>query len=267
MCKGKEGIIIPRQARTKSRTKIYHIIWRGASRQEIFHDEEDCINFLNTIEKYQRKTKIRIYAWCLMNNHIHLLLREGNEPISDTMKRIGVSFVKYYNWKYRTTGHLFQDRFISENVESRSYLLTVVRYIHQNPVKAGMVEHPNEWKWSSSTSYLSERIHPPISLDREYVLHMFSKDLIIAKERFKAFNEKKNNDQCLDINKVRSRLTDDEARQTIKEIIGNIEIPHVKFLPRQQRNEILRKVKEIKGLSQRQAARIFGVSPNLVFKA
>jgi putative transposase len=65
---------------------------RGANRQEIFHDDEDCLNFLDFLYKYKLKTKVKIYGWCLMSNHVHLLLREGNEDISNTMKRIGVSF-------------------------------------------------------------------------------------------------------------------------------------------------------------------------------
>lgn len=94
----------------------------------------------------KKKSKYEMYAWCLMNNHVHLLLKEGIEPISTTMKRIGVSFVWYYNGKYNTNGHLFQDRFKSEKVESDQYLLTVIRYIHQNPVKAGIVKSVDEWK-------------------------------------------------------------------------------------------------------------------------
>ncbi|WP_280617153.1 transposase [Heyndrickxia oleronia] len=133
-------IKLPRGARVKSRSGIYHIMLRGVNKQEIFHDDEDCITFLDMINRYKEKAELTVYAWCLMNNHVHLLLKEGNEDISITMKRIGVSFVSYYNRKYETTGHLFQDRFRSENVESMRYLLTVIRYIHQNPVKAGMVQ-------------------------------------------------------------------------------------------------------------------------------
>ncbi|WP_152554768.1 hypothetical protein [Metabacillus indicus] len=69
------------------------------------------------------------------------------------MKRLGISYAKYYNWKYRTSGHLFQDRFKSENIENSHYLLTATRYIHQNPVKAGIVRFPSEWKWSSCSGY------------------------------------------------------------------------------------------------------------------
>ncbi|MEI2400828.1 transposase, partial [Paenibacillus phytohabitans] len=120
---------MPRKAREKSKTGVYHLIWRGANRQEIFHDDEDWIRFLDILKKYKLKLNLTIYAWCLMSNHVHLLIKEGDESISATMKRIGVSYAGYYNWKYRTTGHLFQDRFRSENVEDQAYLKTVVRYI------------------------------------------------------------------------------------------------------------------------------------------
>ena len=88
---------MPRRAREKSKSGIYHIILRGANRREIFHDDEDYMRFLETLEKYKKKTEIKIYGWCLMGNHIHLLLEEGNEEISITMKRIGVSYVWFYN--------------------------------------------------------------------------------------------------------------------------------------------------------------------------
>jgi putative transposase len=259
---------MPRKAREKSANGIYHIMIRGANRQEIFHDDEDCIKFLDTLKKYKMKTKMKVYAWCLMSNHVHLLLREGNEDISVTMKRIGVSFVFYYNWKYKTTGHLFQDRFKSENVGTEKYLLTVIRYIHQNPVKAGIANQADEWRWSSCPGYYGKNIYPKELLDCHYILKMFSVDIGIARERFKEFNERSNNDKCLDDNvNEKMRLSDEEARLQIRDLIGTMEIAQVKSLPRAKRNEVLRKVKGIKGLSLRQAARILGVSLNLIFRA
>lgn len=177
-----------------------------------------------------------------------------------------ISYVGYYNWKYQTTGHLFQHRFKSENVETVSYLLTVVRYIHQNPVKAGMVDLVDEWKWSSCLGYYKQEVYPKYLLDCNYILHLFSSDPFTAQERFKEFNKKANHDQCLEEH-VKKKLTDEEAREIIKGLLGTNNIAQVKSLPREPRNNILRQVKEIDGLSQRQIARILGVSPNLVFKA
>ncbi|MGY0691331.1 REP-associated tyrosine transposase [Virgibacillus sp. FSP13] len=258
---------MPRKARVKSNNGIYHVMLRGANRQEIFHDEEDNVRFLDTIMKYKKKSGIKIYAWCLMSNHVHLLLREGSEGLSVTMKRIGVSFAQYYNWKYRTTCHLFQDRFKSENVETKRYLLTVVRYIHQNPVKAGIVKLVDEWKWSSCLGYYGRENDYGDLLDGDFILVMFSNDLNVAMNRFKEFNERKNNDQCLDDQVNRKRLTDEEAREKIRQVLGPFEIAQVKSLPRLPRNELLRSVKKIGGLSQRQAARILGVSLSLIHRA
>jgi len=257
---------MPRGARVKSKNGIYHVMLRGANKQEIFHDDQDCIKFLEVIEKYKMTSGMKVYAWCLMNNHVHLLLKEGNEELSITMKRIGVSFVWYYNFKYKTTGHLFQDRFRSENVETNKYLLKVIRYIHQNPVKAGIVNRAAEWRWSSCLGYYSKYPYPGNLLDFDFILRLISADITMAKEIFKEYNERQNNDDCLDDRNERRRLTDEEARLEIKELLGAIEIAQVKSLPKLNRNEVLRKVKVIEGLSQRQAARILGVSPKLISK-
>ena len=258
---------MPREARTKSKTGIYHIIWRGANRQEIFHDDMDWIQFLHILKRYKIKYQLGIYAWCLMGNHVHLLIKEGNEDISITMKRIGISYAKYYNWRYITTGHLFQDRFKSENVETTSYLLTVVRYIHQNPVKAGIVSHVDEWKWSSCRGYYGKRHDPGNMLDCHFILRKFSSDIFTARERFKEFNERKNSDKCLDEPVNERRLSDEQARMEIRKRLGTVEIAQVKSLPKLERNEMLRKVKGIDGLSLRQAGRILGISLSLIFRA
>ena len=131
-------MIMPRKARAKSKTGIYHIILRGINRQKIFNDNEDKKRLLETLLRYKEKSKYQIYAYCLMDNHIHLLLKEGEEPLAQIMRRIGGSYVYWYNHKYERVGNLFQDRFKSEVVEDDTYFLTVLRYIHQNPAKAGI---------------------------------------------------------------------------------------------------------------------------------
>ncbi|MFA9559282.1 transposase [Evansella sp. AB-rgal1] len=258
---------MPREARKKSKTKIYHIMWRGANGQEIFHDDEDRLAFLDTIMKYKKRMGLKVFAWCLMSNHVHLLIKEGDESISTTMKRIGVCFVSHYNWKYRTRGHLFQDRFRSENVETDQYLRTVVRYIHQNPVKAKMVDEVQQWKWSSCNGYYGVKVYPQKLLDPDFILGLFSKDRTQAMELFKEFNERRNDDQCLDDHHYVRRLSDEEVRTEIKRVLGRMEIAHVKTLSRIHRTAILREIKKVEGVSQKQVARILGISVNLVYKA
>jgi len=132
---------MPRVARIKSNSKIYHIMIRGINQQNIFSVNEDNEKFIAILAKYHQKSEYEIYAYCLMGNHVHLLIKEGREPISNFMKRIGTSYVSWYNWQYNRKGHLFQDRYKSQPVENDAYFLTVLRYIHQNPLKADLVNH------------------------------------------------------------------------------------------------------------------------------
>ena len=145
---------MPRTARKISKTGIYHLVLRGINRQTIFEEDEDAIKFLDTLQRYQKECDFEIYAYCLMGNHIHLLVKEGKEKIGQTMKRIGVSYVYWYNYKYDRSGHLFQGRYKSEVVEDDSYLLVVFRYIHQNHLKAKMVKDIEDYQWSSYHEYM-----------------------------------------------------------------------------------------------------------------
>jgi len=261
------GDYMPRRAREKSKTGIYHIMIRGANKQEIFHDDEDRLKFLEILDKVKKVSGIKVYGWCLMNNHVHLLLHEDCESISITLKRLGVRYVWYYNQKYKTTGHLFQDRFKSECVETDEYLLTVIRYIHHNPIKAQLVKKPEQWPWSSCLGYYGYKVYQESLLDKELILKMFSGNEHEAIEKFMKFNEHESSDSCLDENNdERTKLSDEEARLEILKVINETEMAQVKSLPKKERDVILRKIKRIKGITQRQAARILGISPNLIFK-
>jgi len=253
---------MPRIARERSKSGIYHIMLRGANRQEIFHDEEDCTRFLETLERYKKASEIRVHGWCLMGNHVHIVLQEGKEELAVTMKRIGVSFAWYYNWKYKTTGHLFQDRYKSEKIEDDKYLTTVVRYIHQNPVNAGIVKRPGDWKWSSCQGYYGNGCYPPYLLDSELILGIFCGN----RSSFKEYNETGNEDKVLD-DTENGRLTDEEARAEIKKVIKGYEIAEIKSLPRSERDKIVARAKGVEGITQRQVSRILGISLSLINRA
>ncbi|RHW42886.1 transposase [Neobacillus notoginsengisoli] len=256
-----------RGARIRSKSGMYHVMFRGANKQEIFHDEADRVEFLRILRRYKEQSGVNVYAWCVMGNHVHLLLKEGEEGISLTMKRLGISYAQYYNGKYGTNGHLFQDRFRSENVESVASLLRVVRYIHQNPVKAGLVRRNEEWKWSSCRAYYDPEHYMRKWLDGDYILGLLPGSPETALKIFKAFTDQPNNDEFLEYDTgTRRKIPDEEASKEIKKLIGQLEIPQIKSLPKPQRDHILRKIKTIQGITQRQAARIIGISPNLVFR-
>ena len=149
---------MPRAPRLKSQSGIYHIMLRGINQQVIFEDEEDYFKFIETLKDYKAVSGYNVFAYCLMSNHIHILLQVCKEDLDVIMKRIAGSYVYWYNWKYYRKGHLFQDRFKSEPIEDDEYFLTVLRYIHQNPIKAGIVEKLDEYVYSSYNEYMKDSV-------------------------------------------------------------------------------------------------------------
>ena len=127
---------------------------RGINKQLIFEDEEDYDCFLEILRECKELCNFKIYAYCLMGNHVHLLIKAQENNLETIFKRIAGRYVYYYNVKYQRVGHLFQDRFKSEPVEDDAYLLTVLRYIHQNPVKAKLCKKVEEYCYSSIGEYL-----------------------------------------------------------------------------------------------------------------
>lgn len=199
---------MPIKARKKSESGIYHIILRGQNRQIIFEDDEDKEKFLKTPEECKRKSGFELYGYCLMGNHIHLLLHELKDETGIIMRRIGASDVYWYNWKYRRCGHLFQDRYKSEAIETDEYFLTVLRYIHRNPVKAGLVKRMSDYKWSSYDEYISNKGLTDIN----FALNIVDENREKAVAGFAKYHAEQQEDKCLEMEE-RRRLTDEEAQR------------------------------------------------------
>ena len=243
---------MPRTARVKSSTGIYHIMLRGINRQQIFEDEEDRQRFIETLAKYCDECAYTIYAYCLMGNHVHILLKDSKEELATVLKRIAGSYAYWYNWKYRRSGHLFQDRFNSEPVEDDAYFLTVLRYIHQNPVKAGVCKKNELYPYSSYLEYISTAN----IVETKFV---FS---ILTEEQFIDYHNQQNDDQCMEMEE-HFRLTDDEAKAIIRKTTKCKTITEFQALDAEKRNEYIRKLHS-KGLSIRQISRLTGISKKIV---
>lgn len=143
---------MPRPPRIRSCTGIEHIMLRGVNKQNIFLENADRRKFLRCVMNALEKSGAILHVYCLMNNHVHLLIQKGNEPLGETVKRFAVSYVFYFNKKYERVGHLFQGRYRSIPVENEGGYLRVVRYILQNPVKAGICSHASDYQWSNYRS-------------------------------------------------------------------------------------------------------------------
>ncbi len=253
---------MPRVAREKSSTGVYHVILRGHNQQPIFKEEEDARRFLHILEKYQKTGDYLVFAYCLMANHIHLLIKEEQVELGTIMKRIGTSFVYWYNRKYERCGNLFQDRFRSEAVEDEQYFLTVLRYIHQNPVKAGLVEEPASYKWNSYREYLGELN----IIEADYVLGIFHPQREKALAAYMDFHNKIENASCLEIVEEKRSYKDDEASELIKTLCSVSCCSELKEAGEAKMSNHLKLLKE-QGLSTRQIARLTGISRRIILKA
>lgn len=245
---------MPRTARIPSASGCYHVVLRGIGKQILFEEDEDYRRFLHTLERYLRDEKADIYAYCLMENHVHLLLH-ADSGLDRLMKRIGTSYAYYFNEKYSRSGHLFQDRFSSEPVEDEAYLLAVVRYIHNNPQKAGICRR-EDYRWSSWHAYTGKADFTSTGL----VL-----SLVGNAEGFHSFSESAEEIECLDIPE-RRRIPDEDALQLIRTELHLHSGTELQNMSRETRDSALRLLKE-KGLSVRQIERLTGINRGVVLKA
>ncbi len=243
---------MPRTARKRSGSGIYHIMLRGADRRIIFSDEEDCSRFLDTLHFVKKESGFKLYAWCLMGNHVHLLMEEGKEPLEKVFRRLGASYVYYYNWKYELHGHLFQDRYRSEAVETDSYFLDVLRYICQNPVKAGLSRRPFEYEWLGCGGITEEdRLVDPITQWSD-----------MAPSELKEFVEEACEQEHLEETGYR-RLTDEEAKQRLCETCKCEHVQEIGGWEKERKEEAVKTALDA-GISIRQLSRLTGISKAVI---
>ena len=145
-----------RKPREVSVTGLYHVVFKGVDGMALFEDDDDRLRILSLIDSSFQRFGVMLLAWCLMGNHVHLVVQEigdqGCKGLSSAMHRICGTYAQYFNKKYGRSGHLYKERFWSDTLESEGHLLAVVRYVHNNPVKAG-IGGVVSYKWSSARNY------------------------------------------------------------------------------------------------------------------
>jgi REP element-mobilizing transposase RayT len=157
---------MPRPYRLQEKGLLYHITSRGDDRKKIFISATDFEKFLFYVSSAKEKLDFYLYAYCLMNNHYHLLLETNQPNLSKIMQYINTSYTVYYNVKRKRCGHVFQGRFKSIIVDKDAYLKELTRYIHLNPVRAKMVKSPADYRWSSVHEYIKPAENGIIDLDQ-----------------------------------------------------------------------------------------------------
>lgn len=248
---------MPRKPRLKAASSIYHIVIRGLDRQIMFETAKDYMKYLEILDLYKSECEFKLYAYCLMSNHIHLLIKIGPVPIETIFRKINTHYAGWFNMKYHRTGHLQQERYYSEPVEDASYFINVIRYIHRNPANAGLEPAPGRaYLWSSIYEYMNDDY---MLIDPDDVF------FIVAKEDLLDFTVAPQND-CLDIDKMSHRLPDDVARDIIISITGVENVSSFKETELKKRNEYIHEFYN-RGLSIRQINRLTGISKGVIQRA
>lgn len=179
---------MPRKARIDAPGALQHIISRGIERRDIFIDGRDKTGFLERLGRVLLETQTPCYAWALLNNHFHLLLKTGNVPISTLMRRLLTGYAITFNLRHKRAGHLFQNRYKSILCQEDAYLLELVRYIHLNPLRAGLVNSLHQldrYSYSGHSVLLGLRRNDWQDVD--YVLRLFGKDVPAARKHYSDF--------------------------------------------------------------------------------
>jgi REP element-mobilizing transposase RayT len=164
-----------RKPRIEFEGALYHVITRGNQRQRVFKDRDDYERYLKVLETYKNQYDYLLYAYVLMGNHVHLLIETKERPLSKILQGINQSYTIYFNKRYRTVGHLFQGRYKAILCEKDAYLLSLVKYIHLNPIRAGVVKSLEEYPWSSHRCYV-RNVKSQGIVDTEQVLRFFSEN-------------------------------------------------------------------------------------------
>ena len=179
---------MPRQARLDVPGALHHIMIRGIDKTNIFRDDEDKARFLERLGLTLSEGKSTVYAWALMDNHVHLLFKSGQAGVSTIMRKLLTWYALYFNRRHRRTGHLFENRYKSILCDEDNYLLALIRYIHLNPLRAGKVktlEELDRYPWSGHSAVMNKRVYPWMDID--YVLLQFNETTRRARNAYRRF--------------------------------------------------------------------------------
>ena len=175
-----------RKPRIEFEGAFYHVVTRGNQRQKIFKDKSDFLKYLEILTSYKNRYNYFLYAYVLMSNHIHLLVETQKNPLSKILQGINQSYTVYFNRKYKTVGHLFQGRYKAIICDKEEYLLSLIKYIHLNPLRAKVVKTLEEYQWSSHNGYIKKSATDKL-IDTDQVLRMFSEDKAKARKLYRIY--------------------------------------------------------------------------------
>jgi len=242
---------------------------RGNERKDIFIDKQDKGKFIKIVFKKKADKAFKLYAYCIMNNYLHLVIREQKEPISQIIKKIATSYAYYFNNKYKRVGHLFQDGYKSETIEDEHYLLSVIRYVHNNPEKAEITKK-EKYKWSSYSNYIDILNHHREIPEIKEILEIFSLDTKKALKEFIHYSNKYEEKNFLEMKEtVKSEINEENVNEYINGYLKSRNLKKEDLKRREhtkQKEDLIQRLKKRSNLSKRKIAILIGVNRETVRK-
>ncbi|MFH2202137.1 MAG: transposase [Elusimicrobiota bacterium] len=200
----------------------YHIMLQGNNRQDIFMGNQDRRYFLSLLKGYKDRYDLKVYAYALMNNYVHLLIETGQPNLSKVMQGFNTAYTKYFNQKHNTIGHVFQGRYKALIVDTENYLLELTRYIHLAPMRDGMKERPWRYQWSSCPAYVESENREPL-VDSDLALKSFSGSRLKKSVRYMQFIKERSRQADIEPPKVRGLyIGSDDFIQNIQQLFGGL---------------------------------------------
>ena len=251
-----------RVARLVSDSGYYHVMARGNNKEMIFKNPSEKQYYLDELEQAIEEGSLTLLSYCIMDNHIHLLINSDIDSMADAFRRINLKFALRYNKKYKQAGHVFQGRYKSEVVNTDQYLLSVIRYIHNNPVKAGIVFKAENYKWSSYRDYLNNGNSLVDSNEKEMIMNMLGGSI----DQFQRFHLKDDMLEFLEIKEDLEVEREIKARKILKDYCDKYKVKDIKQLCNNKDaiDEIVIDLLQLSKLSHRRVADLLGINRGIV---
>jgi len=235
------------------------VVVRGINKSDLFLSNTDKQVFIDILKKVKQDGEYQLFAYCLMNNHVHLLMEAQGTFLQRTMKRILQRYARHFNQSNKRIGHVFQDRYWSQGIDSQHYFMACARYIHRNPVQACIVEAPEDYSWSSYEEYIS----PPDKglTDTGRLFSCFSPNILEASRMLQEFTRIDTDEVFLDC------VEDSEIIQAILARHGIQNSEELKLLRKDARNAVILQLLKATRLPRRGLARKLGINKRMVYGA
>ena len=249
------------RSNSKTVTKTYHVLMRGVNKENLFIDNNDRNLFLDELKKAKEEYQFHIYGYVLMSNHVHLIIYDKNNKLSEIIHKISMKYAMYFNKKYNRVGHVFQNRFKSICIDTEGYLKNLVRYIHRNPEKAGICK-TEMYNWSSYKEY----VYGENVANTGFILELFGNNRKKAIKQFLEFNKLEEDEYSDAEFEIEKEMNDKEAKECIERILKIDNLISIKKYNYEIRNAYIYKIYEIKGISAIQIARLLKISKTTIYK-